>query len=249
MKPVSLRTLRVKPLYIDRSLVIVNKPAGIVSQLSNDIQTVRHASSSTHLSEANICAIGQGFNINKTAGTLVAECVPQFVTRTVLIPSPVLQNELELGEKPWPVHRLDKVLSLFTHHPSDINTEQATTGALLLARSPTNLHALHTQFKTHQVEKTYLALVRGGEKSFPGKSGVLKDVFRYSANGRFDRIMPIGAEKEAADWEDGKRKIAETHWEVLATSPKAPISLVKLNLVTGMKHQLRIHMAKLLQGE
>jgi hypothetical protein len=48
---------------------------------------------------------------------------------------------------------------------------QETTGALLLARSPEALKAFSQQFSSREVQKTYLALVRGGCQTFPGKSG------------------------------------------------------------------------------
>jgi 23S rRNA-/tRNA-specific pseudouridylate synthase len=148
---------------------------------------------------------------------------------------------------------------------------QVTTGTLLLARSLAQVRTLHTQFRTREVEKTYLALVRGGERSFPGRSGQLKDVFRYGRDGRFERALPLGRKEKKMIESDNRGVVglAETHWELLGTSvsfpralsfplqvfwlicivkPKAPLSLVKLSLISGMKHQLRIHMSKVLRG-
>jgi len=45
-----------------------------------------------------------------------------------------------------------------------------------------------------------------------------------------------------------KIKEAVTHWELLGSSRRAPVSLVSLDLETGAKHQLRIHLSKVLKA-
>ncbi|KAG1740582.1 pseudouridine synthase [Suillus lakei] len=100
----------------------------------------------------------------------------------------------------------------------------ATTGTLLLARSSPSCSS------SRVVEKTYLALVRGGEKSFPARSGEIRDALEFS-----DGRVSIG--------ESCAAKFAATDWELLASSPIAPLSLLRLTLHTGLKHQLRIHLA------
>ena len=40
-----------------------------------------------------------------------------------------------------------------------------------------------------------------------------------------------------------------TDWELLGSSDKVPLSLVKLTLHSGIKHQLRVHLALGLKGE
>ncbi|KAF8873162.1 pseudouridine synthase [Gymnopilus junonius] len=117
---------------------------------------------------------------------------------------------------PHSVHRLDK----------------ATTGTLLVALNATAATALSRQFQQGTISKTYLALVRGGEKSFSAMSGEIKEPLAY-VDGRGD-IKRGGKE-------------ALTKWELVASSPKAPLSLLRLQLLTGNKHQLRIHLAKALK--
>ncbi|CAA7262684.1 unnamed protein product [Cyclocybe aegerita] len=119
--------------------------------------------------------------------------------------------------KPLQVHRLDK----------------GTTGCLLVALNPAAATSLSQQFRQRTVYKSYLALVRGGEKSFPEKSGGITDSLIYE-DGR-GRLCTNGL--------DPDQKTAITEWELLASSPEVPISLVKLKLLTGSKHQLRIHLA------
>ncbi|KAG6908801.1 hypothetical protein DXG01_003248 [Tephrocybe rancida] len=127
-----------------------------------------------------------------------------------------------LGEEPVPVHRLDKELLLISG--------QGTTGALVLARSVARARALSQQFQAHTVEKTYLALVRGGEKTFPVKSGEVRTPIQYD-DGRASLDLS----------KNGKPSITE--WAVIASSPLIPLSLLRLKLHTGHKHQLRVHLA------
>ncbi len=72
----------------------------------------------------------------------------------------VAQCEAQLGEKLYPVHRLDT----------------PTSGLLLLARSPAAAAALTERFTAHAVEKRYLALSTGKPKKKQGtvKGGMAK---------------------------------------------------------------------------
>lgn len=132
-----------------------------------------------------------------------------------------LKRQLSLDADLLPLHRLDK----------------ATTGALAFALTHSHAQDLAEQFNAHTVKKSYLAIVRGGTASFPNRTGNIRGVL-YTTNGR------VSSEAQG-QWE--KRAITETDWEVLASSPVAPLSLVRLSPFTGHKHQLRVHMAKILK--
>ncbi|KAF9231512.1 pseudouridine synthase [Melanogaster broomeanus] len=121
-----------------------------------------------------------------------------------------LKQHFELDKVPHTVHRLDK----------------ATTGALVLAKNLTAARQLSQQFQNRTIGKTYLALVRGGEQSFPARSGEIRDALE-STNGRVSISQSCNAKFAATDWE----------------LPKAPLSLLRLKLHTGLKHQLRVHLA------
>jgi 23S rRNA-/tRNA-specific pseudouridylate synthase len=113
---------------------------------------------------------------------------------------------------------------------------------------------LSQQFQSRTVEKTYLALVRGGSQSFPVHSGQVRAPLKF-VNGR----PSIGS------LENGKR--GETDWELVASSvgwpfiayhysimksinqSKAPVSFVRLRPRTGLKHQLRVHLAHSLHSK
>ena len=122
----------------------------------------------------------------------------------------------------WPgalvVHRLD----------------MATSGLLLMARTPEVQRALSQAFADRQVEKRYQAIVQGCMAAPENK------------NGWGDIELPI-----AADWErrplrviDHERgKPSHTRWRLLASDAAAQTSRLELSPVTGRTHQLRLHLA------
>ncbi|KAJ7594485.1 pseudouridine synthase [Mycena floridula] len=122
---------------------------------------------------------------------------------------------VSLGELLYPVHRLDKT----------------TTGCLVLARSKSQARDLSHQFSsTGTISKTYLAIVRTDLKCLE-TTGEIRVPLQLD-NGR----ACIGS---AGD------KLTATDWQVLASSTRFPLALVHLKLLTGFKHQLRVHMAHL----
>lgn len=167
-------------VYADRSIIVLNKPAGLICQ------------GSVEASSENKPRDVDKFN------DLLRD----------------VKDTFALENLPYPVHRLDK----------------ATTGTLLLARNSPAARQFSQQFQSRVVGKTYLALVRGGEKSFPTRSGEIRDALEFS-----DGRVSIG--------ESCAAKFAATDWELIASSPVAPLSLLRLTLHTGLKHQLRIHLA------
>ena len=122
----------------------------------------------------------------------------------------------------WPgalvVHRLD----------------MATSGLLLMARTPEVQRALSQAFADRQVEKRYQAIVQGCMAAPENK------------NGWGDIELPI-----AADWErrplrviDHERgKASHTRWRVLAMDEAAQTTRLELSPITGRTHQLRLHLA------
>ncbi len=121
-----------------------------------------------------------------------------------------------LGERLWPLHRLDK----------------ATSGVLLFARGADAARALRAAFEQGRVRKRYLALVRG----WPVAEGridrpLARDPERPSA----------GQPRLAATtcW----HVLARFEWP-FATGPRHPTSryaLVEVDPLTGRRHQIRRH--------
>ena len=126
------------------------------------------------------------------------------------------------AQQQWPgalvVHRLD----------------MATSGLLLMARTPDVQRALGHAFAQREVEKHYQAIVQGC-MSAPESQGGWGDI-----------ELPI-----AADWErrplrviDHERgKPSHTRWRVLASDPVAQTTRLELSPITGRTHQLRLHLA------
>ena len=126
------------------------------------------------------------------------------------------------AQQQWPgalvVHRLD----------------MATSGLLLMARTPEVQRALGHAFAQREVEKRYQAIVQGC-MSAPESQGGWGDI-----------ELPI-----AADWErrplrviDHERgKASHTRWRVLAMDEAAQTTRLELSPITGRTHQLRLHLA------
>jgi len=109
------------------------------------------------------------------------------------------------------VHRLDK----------------DTSGAIAFARNRETLQALQDLFRAHDIEREYLAIVRGA----PPETGVLDaDLVRDAGLGR--RGVARGGQA-------GRRAV--TRYRVLERLAGA--ALVSVTLETGRTHQIRIHFA------
>ncbi|KAJ3544489.1 hypothetical protein NM688_g5738 [Phlebia brevispora] len=108
-----------------------------------------------------------------------------------------------------------------------------TTGVFICGRTKSAVTDLTRQFKARDIEKVYLALVRGGEASFPGSSGQMENWW-HKKNGY------VSASEKQLEPED---RLMRTDWERLASSLIAPLSLVLLRPRTGYKHQLRAQLS------
>ena len=155
--------------------------------------------------------------INKPSGLLVHK-------------SPIDRHETEfalqmvrdqIGQYVYPIHRLDK----------------PTSGVLLFALNVEILKTMSLLFRSHEVRKEYIAIVRG--------YALQKELIDHPLKQMLDtkEQKKLGITKEAQE--------AQTHYECLATVelpyavsryPAARYSLVKLLPKTGRKHQLRRHM-------
>ncbi|MBL8013265.1 MAG: RluA family pseudouridine synthase [Candidatus Omnitrophica bacterium] len=104
--------------------------------------------------------------------------------------------------------------------------DQATTGVLVFAKSVQAQVYLKDHWKT--TEKIYYAIVQGHLNQ---KSGTVSSYLQEDE----DYIVHSSA--------DGQGKLAHTEYTVLKENSKH--SLLKINLLTGRKNQIRVHMADL----
>lgn len=126
----------------------------------------------------------------------------------------------QLGERLWPLHRLDK----------------ATSGVLLFARSAQSASAWGRAFQEGRVAKTYLALVRG----WPADAGVTE---RPLAR---DPELPSGGQPQLTAltrW----RTLRRFDWPFQADGrhPSSRYALVEVRPETGRRHQIRRHFKQL----
>jgi tRNA pseudouridine65 synthase len=153
--------------------------------------------------------------VNKPSGLLVHRSpIDRHETRFAV---QLLRNQL--GRRVHPVHRLDK----------------GTSGALVFALERTIAGTLATAFASQQVQKSYLAIVRG----WPAASGTIE----HALPAVQDPYAPMG---------DAGAKPARTDFRTRATVElphrvdryaTARYALLELRPDTGRRHQLRRHLA------
>lgn len=154
--------------------------------------------------------------VNKPAGLLVH---PSLVDKHEKRSAMTLLRD-QIGQYVYPVHRLDK----------------PTSGVLLFALSSEIARNLSAQFSEKQVIKQYLAVVRGYT--------ALSDTVDYPLKEKLDKMTDRRARKSKPP------QPAITKYHRLATLdlpfcvdryPSSRYSLVKINPLTGRKHQIRRH--------
>ena len=127
----------------------------------------------------------------------------------------------QIGQQVSPAHRLDR----------------GTSGVLVFALDRDSARALSEAFAAQQVEKRYLAVVRG----WPGEGGVIDHALKR--------------QPDDAEWVDPRAENlpqeARTRWRRLATvelpfandrHPTSRYALVELHPETGRRHQIRRHL-------
>ncbi|KAH7103914.1 pseudouridine synthase [Auriculariales sp. MPI-PUGE-AT-0066] len=181
-------------VYQDRAVMVLNKPAGLISQAAKE---------------------EYGLGIYSMGSWIDAYC-----------------DKFSPSEKPKTVHRLDK----------------ATSGAFILAKTIHAGHDLSRQFQQRTVGKTYLAVVAGVPST---RSGRMSSRLTVDDDGRPVEVNVKPTLKDAThEDEDLEGRLAEADWEVLASSKNLldhGVSLLRLQLLTGHKHQLRIQLASILK--
>ncbi|WP_311376753.1 RluA family pseudouridine synthase [Anaerococcus lactolyticus] len=106
--------------------------------------------------------------------------------------------------------------------------DKDTTGLMVIAKNNESYRYLKTLFETRQVRKEYLAIVFG---NFDEKSGRIENFMDRDPHNR--RKMAVRP--------SGRKAISE--YEVLSETDG--FSLVKVHIITGRTHQIRVHMTSI----
>tara|TARA_B110000211_G_C14091965_1_gene559682 strand:- start:4639 stop:5484 length:846 start_codon:yes stop_codon:yes gene_type:complete len=96
--------------------------------------------------------------------------------------------------------------------------DRAATGLILVAHSKKAARALSQMFEQHKLEKTYHIIVHGNQQQRPQPETVTLAI---------------------------EGKPACSHFSHIAYDDKRDLSLVKVNIESGRKHQIRIHAASI----
>lgn len=122
----------------------------------------------------------------------------------------IVAEQYKIEHKLFLVHRLDR----------------DTSGVMLLARSPDAQREMSRQFAQREVEKEYLALVRGQPDE---ESGLV--VAPIGEHPRISGKMVAGGKHP---------RNAKTRWNLV--EKLGAVSLVRCRPQTGRQHQIRVHM-------
>lgn len=162
--------------------------------------------------------------VNKTAGMAVHPAPGSWQGTLVNALLHHCQGQLPgIGgvERPGIVHRIDK----------------DTTGVLVVAKTEAAHKGLSNLFALHDIDRTYLALVRGTPRPLAGT--VESDIGRSPRDRKKMAVVDTG---------DGRHAIThyralETYGQISKVEARPAAGLIECKLETGRTHQIRVHMA------
>ncbi len=176
------------------------------------------------LDEATVFKNGSVMVINKPYGINVQ---PSFSSETSL--SEIVARECKKGPSlsftPSPLHRLDRF----------------TTGALVFSLSIDGARIFSQMMQEGLVRKTYLGIVQGlMDREFEWTDGIVEE--KSSDTASFHKVRVVGLDEKDSS---GARAIAVTKAFPLAVGSwnGKEVTLVKFEIPTGRKHQIRAQSA------
>jgi 23S rRNA pseudouridine1911/1915/1917 synthase len=108
--------------------------------------------------------------------------------------------------------------------------DRDATGLLVFSKNNEAYESLKTQFFKHSVERVYTAVVH--------------NVVQPSAGRIESRLVEMADGKVKSTRVEGKGERAVTDYEMVKYDRKLKMSLMKVTLLTGRKHQIRVHLAE-----
>ncbi|KAL7645255.1 UNVERIFIED_CONTAM: hypothetical protein RMT77_003641 [Armadillidium vulgare] len=127
---------------------------------------------------------------------------------------------------------LIKVKKVEAVHRLDMNV----TGVMLLAKTEQMADDLKKMFKQHKIKKTYCAIVKGVPEHL---NGVIDIPIGEGKVGKFERMV-LRPDISGFRGKSNQFKKAITRYKVVSSVPGA--ALLNINPVTGVKHQIRVHL-------
>jgi len=143
--------------------------------------------------------------INKPPGILVH---PTRISEDTITILPILRDQV--GQWVYPIHRLDR----------------GTSGVLIFGKNKESASLLNTLFRSREVFKEYVAVVRG----------------YVEEKGRIDYALAKDDRKELQEAITDYSKISQTEMDFsVGKYPQSRYSLVTIHPLTGKFHQIRRH--------
>ena len=124
-------------------------------------------------------------------------------------------------ERPGIVHRIDK----------------DTTGVLAVAKTEIAHKGLSELFAAHDINRKYLALVRGAPRPLAGT--IETQIARSPRDRKKMAVVDEGTGRHAIT----HYRALETYGEISKVEARPAASLIECRLETGRTHQIRVHMA------
>lgn len=156
----------------------------------------------------------------------------------------IINKPAGLVVHPAPGHYTGTLVNAILYHCPDLKgigsekrpgivhrLDMGTSGVMVIAKDQATHEGLVSLFSIHDIERKYEALIAGTPRDLSGT--ITSTLGRHPSN----RL------KMAANVKNGKKAI--THYNVIKSFGAA--TLIQLKLETGRTHQIRVHMAQLLQ--